>query len=161
MTRSGRRFRPTRLVRRDTVGMSQERVEIVRRQYAAFAARDWAALADLWHPDVEYETLKSAPGVSGCYHGVQETTAFFDSWSGLYAEFRVEATEIVDAGDHVAVAERHSARGLKGSEATAWVQDFFACLISFREGKIWRIVECPTLDEALEATGTPSRVHPR
>jgi ketosteroid isomerase-like protein len=29
--------------------MSQENVEIVRREYAAFAARDWEALADLCH----------------------------------------------------------------------------------------------------------------
>jgi ketosteroid isomerase-like protein len=141
--------------------MSQEQVEIVRRQYAAFAARDWAALADLWHPNVEYETLKTAPGVSGCYHGVQEITDFFDSWSGLYAEFRVEASEIVDAGDQVVVVEQHSARGLKGSEAKAWVRDSFACLMSFRDGKIWRIEEFPTLEQALEATGTPSRAHPR
>jgi hypothetical protein len=55
---------------RDTErAMSQENVEIVRREYAAFAARDWAALADLCHPDIEYETLKSAPGVHGCYAG--------------------------------------------------------------------------------------------
>jgi ketosteroid isomerase-like protein len=133
--------------------MSQEQVEIVRREYAAFAARDWAALADLCHPDIEYETLKTAPGVSGCYRGLQEITDFFDSWSDLYAEFRVEAVEVVDAGDQVVTVERQKARGLKGSEADSWVQDSFACLISFKDGKIWRIEEFPTLDEALEAAG--------
>ena len=132
--------------------MSQEHVEIVRRQYAAFAARDWPALADLCHPDIEYETLK-APGVSARYRGLKEITDFFDSWSGLYAEFRVEAAEIVDAGDQVVTVERHSARGLKGSDAESWVQDSFACLISFKEGKIWRIEEFPTLEQALDAAG--------
>lgn len=131
--------------------MSQEHVEIVRREYAAFAARDWAALADLCHPDIEYETLKTAPGVSGCYRGLEEITDFFDSWSGLYAEFRVEAAEIVDAGDEVVTVERHTARGLKGSDAETWVQDSFACLISFKDGKIARIEEFPSLEEALEA----------
>jgi ketosteroid isomerase-like protein len=33
--------------------MSQENVEVVRRVYAAFAARDWEALADLCHPDLD------------------------------------------------------------------------------------------------------------
>jgi ketosteroid isomerase-like protein len=141
--------------------MSQEQVGIVRRQYAAFAARDWAALADLWHPNIEYETLKTAPGVSGCYRGVQEITDFFDSWSGLYAEFRVEALEIVDAGDQVVVVEQHSARGLKGSEAEAWVRDSFACLISFRDEKICRVEEFPTLEQALNAPSTRSSAHPR
>jgi ketosteroid isomerase-like protein len=95
--------------------MSHEHVDIVRREYAAFAARDWAALADLCHPDIEYETLKSAPGVHGCYRGLHEITEFFDSWSDLYAEFRVEVAEIVDAGDQVVTVERHAARGLKGA----------------------------------------------
>ena len=133
--------------------MAQEHVEIVRREYAAFAARDWAALADLCHPDIEYETLKTAPGVSGCYRGLQEITEFFDSWSDLYAEFRVEAVEIVDAGDQVVTVERQQARGLKGSDADSWVQDSFACLISFKDGRIWRVEEFPTLEQALEAAG--------
>jgi ketosteroid isomerase-like protein len=131
--------------------MSQEHVELVRREYAAFAARDWAALADLCHTEIEYETLKNAPGVYGRYRGLREITEFFDSWSDLYAEFRVEATEIVDAGDHVVTVERHTARGLKGSDAESWVRDSFACLISFKDGKIWRIEEFPILEAALRA----------
>ena len=102
--------------------MSQEHVEIVRREYAAFAARDWAALA-------------------------------FDSWSDLYAEFRVDAVEIVDAGDQVVTVERQKARGLKGSDADSWVHDSFACLISFKDGKIWRVEEFPTHEQALAAAG--------
>ena len=133
--------------------MSQEHVDIVRREYAAFAARDWAALADLCQPDIEYETLKTTPGVSGCYRGLQEITEFFDSWSDLYAEFRVEAVEIVDAGDQVVTVERQAARGLKGSDADSWVKDSFACLISFEGGRISRVEEFPTLEQALEAAG--------
>ena len=133
--------------------MSLENVEIVRREYAAFAARDWEALAELCHPDIEYETLKTAPGVGGSLRGLLEITEFFDSWSDLYAEFRVEATEMVDAGDQVVTVERHAARGLKGSDAESWVRDSFACLISFMDGKIWRIEEFPTLEQALESAG--------
>src|SRR3954449_1787236 len=36
--------------------MSQDNVEIVRREYATFVTRDWEALAELCHPDLEYET---------------------------------------------------------------------------------------------------------
>jgi ketosteroid isomerase-like protein len=36
--------------------MSQENVEIVRREYATFVTRDWEALAKLCLPDLEYET---------------------------------------------------------------------------------------------------------
>jgi ketosteroid isomerase-like protein len=133
--------------------MSQENVEIVRREYAAFATRDWAALADLCHPDIEYETLQSAPGFSGSYHGVDEITEFFDTWAEPYSEFRVEPGEIIDAGDHVVTVERHAVRGLRGSDSETWMGQSFACLISFKEGRIWRVQEFPTLGQALEAAG--------
>jgi ketosteroid isomerase-like protein len=130
-------------------------MEIVRRQYAAFAARDWEALATIYRPDVEYETLKSAPGVGGSLRGLDEITDFFDSWSDLYAQFRVEATEMIQAGDQVVTLERHAARGPMGSDAESWIQESFACLISFEEGKIRRIEEFPTLEEAMEAAARP------
>jgi ketosteroid isomerase-like protein len=133
--------------------MSQENVEIVRRMYAAFAARDWKALADLCQPDVEYETLESTPGLSSSYCGVHEITEFFDAWSELYAEFRVEAEDVVAAGDRVVTVERQAARGLKGSEAGAWVHQSFACLITCEDGKVRRIKEYPSRADALEAAG--------
>ena len=131
--------------------MSGDHVEIVRRQYDAFAARDWETLAELWHPEIEYVTVEKAAGVSGSYRGLEQITEFFDSWSDLYSEFRVEAAEIVAVGDRVVVAERQAARGLKGSRAEAWVQDSFACLIAFEDGQVRRIEEFPTLDAAVAA----------
>ena len=130
--------------------MSQENVEIVRREYAAFAARDWETLADLCHPDLEYETLGVAPGR---LRGFREITEFFDAWAELYGEFRVEAEEIVEAGDQVVAVERHAARGVKGSEAEGMVGHSFACLISFKHGRISRVKEYATRDEALAAAG--------
>jgi ketosteroid isomerase-like protein len=130
--------------------MSQENVEIVRREYAAFATRDWETLADLCHPDLEYETLGVAPGR---LRGFREITEFFDAWAELYGEFRVEAEEIVEAGDQVVAVERHAARGVKGSEAEGMVGHSFACLISFKDGRISRVKEYATRDEALAAAG--------
>ena len=128
--------------------MSQENVEVVRREYAAFDTRDWQALAELCQPDLEYETLGAAPGR---LHGLDEITSFFDAWSGLYGEFRVEAAEIIEVGDQVVALERHAARGLKGSDAEGAVGHEFACLISFRDGRISHVKEYATRDEALEA----------
>ena len=130
--------------------MSEENVEVVRRVYAAFAARDWEALADLCHPDHDYETLGVAPGR---LRGFRTITDFFDTWAGLYGEFRVEAEEIVEAGDQVVALERHSGRGVKGSEAEGMVGHSFACLFSFRDGKVSQVKEHATREEALEAVG--------
>ena len=111
--------------------MSRENVEVVRRVYAAFAARDWEALSGLCHPDLDYETLGVAPGR---IHGFRTVTDFFDAWAGLYGEFRVESEEVVEAGEQVVAIERHSARGLKGSDAEGMVGHSFACLFTVASG---------------------------
>ena len=138
---------------RDTAwAMSEENVEIVRREYAAMTKRDWAAIAEVWHPEIELETDESAPG-AGIYRGIEEITRFFETWSQPYGEFRVEAAEIRDLGDQVVVLERYSGRGLKGGESDAWLVAELARVISFRDGRIWRSKEYRTLEQALEAAG--------
>ena len=129
--------------------MSLENVEIVLREYVAFATRDWAALAEIWHPEIEYEVLMGA----GTFRGVDQITRFFDSYSNLYADFRVEAEEIVAAGDQVVAVERLAGRGVMGSDVGTWLNETFARLITFKEGKIWRAKEYSTRAEALEAVG--------
>jgi exopolyphosphatase/pppGpp-phosphohydrolase len=91
--------------------MSQENVEIVRRDVAARAARDWSVLSEIWHPHVELVLV----GGSGTFRGVDEITRFLDSLSDSYAEYRVEADEMIDGGDRVVTVERVAGRGLKGA----------------------------------------------
>jgi ketosteroid isomerase-like protein len=129
--------------------MSQENVEVVRREYVAMAARDWAALRTIWHPDIEYDVVSGA----GTFRGIDQITEFFDSYSEVYSEFRVEAEEIMDVGDHVVAVERLSGHGLMGSEVAGSVHERFVRLISFKDGKIWRAKEYSTRAEALEAVG--------
>ena len=129
--------------------MSQENVEIVRRAYATFVTRDWEALAKLCHPDIEYETY----GPPGRLRSFREMIAYFDEWASVFGEFRVEAEEIVEVGDQVVAVERQDARGLKGSESEGTVGYTIACLISFKDGRISRVKEYATREEALEAAG--------
>src|SRR5438046_2815452 len=66
--------------------MSEEHVELVKREYAAFASRDWATLAEVWHPDIEYQALDPAT-----YRGHAELREGFMGWSELYAEWWARA----------------------------------------------------------------------
>ena len=124
-------------------------MEIVRREYAAFASRDWEALAELCDPNIEYETY----GPPGRLRGFRKMTEYFDDWTSVFGEFRVEAEEILEIGDQVVAVERQDARGLKGSEASEQVGYTFACLISFKDGRISRVREYATRADALEAAG--------
>jgi ketosteroid isomerase-like protein len=128
--------------------MSQENVELVRREYVAFSARDWGTLSEIWHPEIEYEALDPAT-----YRGHDEMRQGFMGWSEMFAEWWVEAGEMVDVGDQVAVEERFGGSGMKGSDSETRIEQSLARLISFKDGKIWRVKEYPTLDQALEAAG--------
>jgi ketosteroid isomerase-like protein len=129
--------------------MSEENVEIVRRDLAARDAREWSGLPEIWHPEIKLEVTAGA----GTYQGIDQITRFFDSFSDLFSEYRVEAEEIIDTGDGVVSVERLAGRGLKGSDAGAWVHDRLFRLIAFKEGRIWRVKEYPSRAEALEAAG--------
>jgi ketosteroid isomerase-like protein len=74
-------------------------------------------------------------------------------WSDLFAEWWVAADEIIEIGDQVAVVERFGGRGMKGSDADTRLEQSVARLISFKDGKIWRVKEYPSLSDALEAAG--------
>jgi ketosteroid isomerase-like protein len=128
--------------------MSQENLDLVRREYVAFAARDWDALAEIWHPAIEYEALDPAT-----YRGLDELRDGFMGWSDLFVEWWVRAEEIVAVGDRVAVVEKFGGRGMKGSDVDTRLEQSVARIIKFKDGRIWRVKEYPTLREALEAVG--------
>ena len=92
-------------------------------------------------------------GGSGVFRGIDEITRFFDSLSDSYDEYRVEAHEMIDAGDRVVTVEWVAGRGLKGSDTTAWIHTDLFRMISFEDGKIRRVEEYPSKGEALEAAG--------
>jgi ketosteroid isomerase-like protein len=133
--------------------MSQENVEIVRREVAARNARDWTVLAEIWHPEIEIEVVSGL----GTLRGLDEIREFFDGLSNLYSEYRVDVDEILDAGDSVVTVERIAGRGLKGSDAEAWLQESLFRLVGFKDGRIWRVKEYPSRERALEAAGLPRR----
>ena len=126
--------------------MSRENTEMVRRDIAARDARDWAALPEIWHPDIEWKLVRG-----GTYRGLAEITEFLDTLSGLHADYRVEADELLDAGGQVMTVERVSGRGLKGSDAVGWIGETIFRVISFKDGRIWRVTEYPTRSRALKA----------
>ena len=126
--------------------MSQEHLDLVRREYEAFAARDFAALREIWHPEIEYEALDPAT-----YRGYEDLRQGFMGWSELYEEWWVTAGEPLDMGDQVVVEETFGGRGVKGSSSDARLEQSVVRLIRFKDDRIWRVKEYRTLAEALAA----------
>ena len=126
--------------------MSEQHLDLVRREYAAFAARDFAALREIWHPEIEYQALDPAT-----YRGFEELQKGFMGWSDLYEEWWVRAGDPVDLGDRVVVEETFGGRGIKGSSSDAQLEQSVARVIWFKDKRIWRVKEYRTLAQALAA----------
>jgi ketosteroid isomerase-like protein len=126
--------------------MSAENVELVRRAYDAFNRRDWRALNEVMHPDVEVESRLVA--MEGAYRGEQGLRSWREAILGFLPDYTVEADEIRDLGD---ITLARSVGTAHGAASETPVHDPFWHAAEWREGRCvwWR--NCSAEAEALEA----------
>jgi ketosteroid isomerase-like protein len=114
--------------------VSQENVEIARAAYDAWNKGDLQFVLDHLAPDVQWEENPDVyPGLDPVYCGhdgfLKRQRDAFDIW----AWFKVEARDFIDAGEHIVVPLRLMAKGRhSGIEVEMYVYD---CL-TFRERKV-------------------------
>ena len=130
--------------------MSQENVEIVRRYFAAYERGGLDASAEFWHPDITWRAAEGALDDVGLMKGPGALRRYYEQWEDTFESGRVEAEELVDAGDQVVAVVRGFGR-MKESEAEVDIR--YATVLSIRDGKIAAGREYFTREEALEAAG--------
>jgi ketosteroid isomerase-like protein len=143
--------------------MAQENVEIVRSVLEPMdgvngAAIDWSVdeiremLGRAYSPDVELRTLDIPLGldISDRYHGLDGLVEYLRAWLEPFSEYVVENLDYIEAGDCVLVPSRQRGVG-RGSGTRTEIEP--TTLFELRDGKIARIHQFNTLDEALEAAG--------
>jgi ketosteroid isomerase-like protein len=134
--------------------MSQENVETVRAIYERFGEGDFRASADLLDPHVVMvlgpEFGPESPG-AGTYLGADAVAAYTREYLlGPWADFAMEAEEILAVGDSVLVGVRQ--RGV-GRASGAPTELRYFTLWSFRGRKVIRIQSFRERAEAVEAAG--------
>jgi len=130
--------------------MSQENVEIVRRGFEAYNARDFPQLANLMTPDFVWDMSRVDAPTSARYAGLPELRGFVETWSESFASEDVVAEEVYDAGDQVVVIVRQAGRGrASGIE----IEQRFAMVWSVHDGRASRMDMYRTPEEALKAVG--------
>ena len=130
--------------------MSQENVEIVRRSFAAYNSGGLDALAEFWHPDINWRAADGALDDTGLMEGPDGLRQYYRQWEETFDAVRLEAEELIDAGDQVVALIRGIGR-MKDSDAEIDIR--FAAVISIRDGKVATGREYFTREEALEAAG--------
>jgi len=130
--------------------MSQENVEIVRRMYAAWGARDLDALLEVTDPESEFRTSGSFPDLEPIYRGHQGMRSFWEAMLVPWESFRIDLERIVEGHDCAAVAIRFRARG-KGSGVPTDLRQGHA--IRFKNARIVKLSAHKSFESALEAAG--------
>jgi uncharacterized protein len=126
--------------------MSQENVELTKRCYEAFNSRDWAAFAELMHPDVEVQSRLVA--MEGIYSGEDGLRRWRDAIVENLPDYVVEIAELRDLGEITLMRSLGKGHGV--TSGTPVVDPFWQA-IEWRDGRCiwWR--NCSTEAEALEA----------
>ena len=143
--------------------MPEENVEIVRSVLEPLtgingAEIDWGTeavgemLGRAYSPDIELRTLDIPLGldISGSYHGLDGLVEYLRAWLEPFSEYHVENLDYIEAGDCVLIPSRQWG---VGSGSGARVELELTTLYELRDGRIVRLHQFDTTDEALEAAG--------
>ena len=125
--------------------MSQENVEVVREAWDAYSRGDYDRIAGFHDPHIVVVTLED-----GAVYGNDAVLANYERWDEAWEEAETTLEEVIGHGDRVFVAARFHARGrASGVEVETRLYEVY----TVRDGKVLRIDEYATRDEALEAAG--------
>jgi ketosteroid isomerase-like protein len=134
--------------------VSQENVELIRRGVGLANESDdhqavEAAVAELYHPDVELRDLQHPPDVPEVVRGRAAVVAGLQKWMELFDDWSVEVYEYIDADPWV-VCDTHWRATGKGSDVP--IDWRVADAHEVKDGKIVReIYGFPDVAAALEA----------
>ena len=131
--------------------MSQENVELVRRNVDAMARRDWQAVAGRCDPQVEWIEMPSLGPDPASYVGIDEMREAVENWFGMWDTYEHEIERIVEAEDDQVLVLTIERAGLGDSGAS--VERRLGQLCTVRDGKVVSVRLYGGWPEALEAAG--------
>jgi ketosteroid isomerase-like protein len=134
--------------------VSQWNVELVRASFEAFGRGDFEAAFAAYEPAAEWRTADDEPD-SRTYRGLAELRGFVahlaDPWSDRFGP-AIQFEDFIDCGDWVVAPWSGVLHG-HGSGIEIEVSETYA--VQVRDGRIARVEEYRTVEEALEAVNPP------
>jgi len=131
-------------------------VEIVRESFEAFGRGEFDGAFAAYDPTAEWQTADDEPD-SHVYRGIPELRGFVahlaDPWTDRFGP-AVQFEDFVDCGDWVVAPWSGRLPG-HGSGIEIEVSETYAVLV--RDGRIARVEEYRTVEQALEAVRRPPK----
>ena len=133
--------------------MSEENVDVMRRNLEAWQRDDLEAFMAGIHPAIEWHAVleRLVEGPQSVYRGHEGVRRLWHNYRADFDDFEVEAEEIRGVGgDRVLFLGRIRWRGAASRIET---ESPFGMVITFRDGKMFHSVDYLSCAEALEAAG--------
>jgi ketosteroid isomerase-like protein len=130
--------------------MSTENIDALREVLEAFNSGDIERIVGLLHPDFEADVPPALSPEPDTYRGHDGARRYFESFWETMDAIRFRPERFWDAGESVVVAMRLTAKGRRTAIA---VEQRFAQVWSFRDGKATRARTYASDAEALKAAG--------
>ena len=130
--------------------MSQENVDVMRRNLKAWQRDDLEAFMTGIHPAIEWHAVleRLVEGPQSLYRGHEGVRQLWHTYRNDLDGFKVEAEEIRDVGGgRVLFLGRIRWRGVASGIET---ESPFAMVITFRDGKMFHSVDHLSREEAIE-----------
>jgi ketosteroid isomerase-like protein len=131
--------------------VSQANVEVVRDSWRAFADEGLDAMAEFWHPDINWRAIEGALDDVGEMQGADASRRYVQDWLDTFEDITSVPTELLDAGDDRVIAVIHVTGRARLSGVTTELR--YAIVYTVRDGKIVRGREYANRQQALEAVG--------
>jgi ketosteroid isomerase-like protein len=129
--------------------MSEENVEIVKRAIAAYNRRDYEAMQELGHPDIELDWSASLGLEARVYQGGEQVLRFYEHYFDTFEKVEMQPDRFIESGGWVVVPNTAYLRGRDGIETVARATFAF----EVHGGLITPQCLYQELQEALEAVG--------
>jgi ketosteroid isomerase-like protein len=130
--------------------MSQEDVKLVQAVFAAFARRDFDAVAPIVDPEIEVRPAIAGGPEGIVYRGLEGFRDFWAEVDAAWEDFGIEPSEFRDLDGVVLVLGQAHARG-RGSGIS--LESPAGWLAVLREGRIVRFQSFTSREAALQAAG--------
>jgi ketosteroid isomerase-like protein len=137
-------------VLRDTGGVSDENLEVVRQLFEAFNSEDVDRVLELTHADFEVDIPPSISAEPDVYRGHDGMRRYLASFQDAMEEIRFQPERHWDAGEDVVVTTKITAKGRRTAIA---VEQHTTAVWTIRHGKALRARVFATPGEALAAAG--------
>jgi ketosteroid isomerase-like protein len=129
--------------------MSRENVEVVREWWEAWNRRDVERLLGAFHPDIEWRTSGTFPGLDPVYAGHDGFRRFWLEFTEPWEWFVISTDDLRDCGEQVLSLGEFEAQGRDGLR----VQRQSASVWTFRDRLAIRVQVYGDWKSALEAVG--------